>query len=69
MLNYFKGYVMSNSLDIDDMDYYPSCDSCGAEFCTQDDIDGLVYSRTTADSDHYICSECGEEKVDIISKT
>ena len=54
---------MSNSLDIDDLGYYPSCDSCGAEFTEQKDIEALAYSRTTASSDLYYCSNCGKESV------
>lgn len=56
---------MSNSLNIDDLEYYPSCNSCGAEFSTQEDIDALVYSRTPASGDLYYCSECKEESVSI----
>lgn len=58
---------MSNSLDIDDLENYPSCDSCGAEFTVQEDIDVLIYSRTTASCDMYYCSECEKESVFISS--
>ncbi len=60
---------MSNSIDIEDLDYFPDCSFCGAEFTEQEDVDLLIYSRTTASSDEYICPECGYESISISLKT
>jgi len=56
---------MANSLDIDELEYIPHCDECGAEFIAQADCDELVYSRSTVSSDHYICPDCGTDSVAI----
>ena len=56
---------MSSSIDIEDLQYSPSCGSCGAEYMEQEDVDTLVYSRTTASGDVYYCTECGEENIHI----
>lgn len=50
-------------MDVEDLDYYPSCDSCGAEFSEQEDIDDLIFSRSTASRDLYICSMCGKDSI------
>ena len=52
---------------IEDLEYYPECSYCGACFETQEAIDELIYSRTTASADHYYCSQCKREGVDIPS--
>lgn len=56
---------MANSLDINDLKYSPSCGSCGSEYATQEDINTLVYSRTTASADVYYCTDCKEESIQI----
>ncbi len=57
-----------NTLILEDMESIPSCDNCGSCFETQEDIDQLVYSRTTAMDDHYICPDCKREGINIPSK-
>jgi predicted SprT family Zn-dependent metalloprotease len=56
---------MANDLNIKDLEYSPSCGSCGSEYITQEDIDTLVYSRTTASADVYYCTDCKEESIQI----
>jgi len=54
-----------NQLNIEDLEYTPYCGGCGSEYYTQEDIDTLVYSRTTANADQYYCTDCGEESIQI----
>ena len=56
---------VNNGLDLEDLKYFPSCSSCGAEYTTQEDVDTLIYSRTTANADLYYCTECKEESIQI----
>ncbi len=53
---------------LNELDYHPSCSSCGAEYTTQEDVDTLIYSRTTARDDLYFCAECDEESVHILDE-
>jgi predicted RNA-binding Zn-ribbon protein involved in translation (DUF1610 family) len=59
---------MSNLLDINDLNQSLYCNSCGAEFLTQEDASELVYSRTTASHDIYCCPDCGKESVFVADK-
>lgn len=47
---------------------YPSCGECGAEFTEIEDIEKLEYSRTTSTADHYYCTCCGKEGINIVSE-
>ncbi len=58
---------MSNTLEIENLNYSPACDSCGSEYSTQEDIDKLIYSRTTVSNDVYYCTDCKEESIQIPS--
>lgn len=56
---------MFNNLDIEDIEESICCDSCGSEFNNQEDIDELVYGRTTASSTWWYCPDCGNESISI----
>lgn len=57
---------MANDLNIDDLQYSPSCGSCGSEYSTQEDVNTLIYSRTTASTDIFYCTDCKRESIEII---
>lgn len=57
-----------NNLNEEELETFPCCDNCGSCFDTQEEIDKLVYSRTTAMDDHYICPDCKTEGINIPTK-
>jgi len=60
-----------NTLILDDFEftgYYPEFYRCGTVFETQEEIDKLIYTRTTASADHYRCPYCERETIDIPTK-
>ncbi len=59
---------MSNSIELEELDHIPTCSYCGRCYETQESIDELVYSRTTATADHYYCADCKREGIDIFTK-
>ena len=52
-------------MNINKLEFFPTCGNCGAEVTKQSDFDSLVYSRTTSESDHYYCPICGCEGISI----
>lgn len=60
---------MSNSLELEELEMIPSCSHCAAEFEVQEEVDKLVYCRSTANADHYYCPYCKSEGIDIDNRT